>query len=69
MPDYTVVIAYTGECCTNTHIWIHQLKAADPKAAVKAMHGKLEARGDFPGDAVVLDGKFKATELVESGEV
>jgi hypothetical protein len=58
--DYTVVIAYTGECCTDSHVWVKHVRAESELQAVIKMRRLVIKDGNAPQDAAVFPGKLPA---------
>jgi hypothetical protein len=53
---FTVIVAYTGECCEDSHIWAKIIDAPNPKEAAAKMRRAITRRGDFYQDLIVLPG-------------
>jgi hypothetical protein len=68
MNPYTVIIAYTGECCTDSHVWAKHIDAKDERDAIKKMRRLVFREGNTPHDAAVYPGHLPAPLVVERAE-
>jgi hypothetical protein len=57
--QFTVAVAYTGECCTTPHILIDTVFAVSEDKALDLINKRLERKGFFPGDSLATQKYLK----------